>query len=178
VVRRHADDEGNRQGEPTFADGDQSAVIYSTLRFAKGAVGVLETNWARSDSHPAHRTDEVRLTGTDGYARMVLDAEERGAKISVESTTDSEEHEQGRPAIPAHSYLPTAELHGQRTDSYRWQLDHFIDVARGGAAPLTTWEDGLRALQLATALTESYERGTPVEVTERGSGDDGEQWAR
>lgn len=161
------------RASPPLDGGDQPAVVCATLQFANGTVGSLETNWARSDSHPAHRTDEVRLTGTEGHARLVLDAEETGVAVSLDSTSEDVEHEQGRPVVPAHSYLPTAELHGKRVDTYRWQLDRFVDVVRGDARPLATWVDGLRALVVANALTESYESGRTVQVPEpdaRGGG--------
>lgn len=152
------------EASPSLPAGDEPAVIHSVLRFASGTVGTLETNWARTDSYPAHRTDEIRLTGTEGHARLVLEAEDDGAVVSTEEPRKEQEHDAGRPEVPAHYFLPDTELHGRRVDIFRWQIDAFVDVVNGHKEPLATWEDGLRAHEISDALTESYQTGEPKTI--------------
>ena len=48
--------------------------------------------------------------------------------------------------------------------SYAAELDHFIEVVKTGIRPLTTAEDGRRALVLAEATLQSHRTGLPVRV--------------
>jgi myo-inositol 2-dehydrogenase/D-chiro-inositol 1-dehydrogenase len=47
-------------------------------------------------------------------------------------------------------------------EAYRRELDHFIAAVAGGAAPLVGGKDGVRALALADAASESARTGRPV----------------
>jgi myo-inositol 2-dehydrogenase / D-chiro-inositol 1-dehydrogenase len=47
-------------------------------------------------------------------------------------------------------------------EAYRAELDHFLDVISGGAAPLVTGRDGREALALADAAARSLKLGAPV----------------
>ena len=47
-------------------------------------------------------------------------------------------------------------------DSYRVELDHFIDAIESGTRPMVTEQDGRLALVLADAALRSYETGSPV----------------
>jgi myo-inositol 2-dehydrogenase / D-chiro-inositol 1-dehydrogenase len=48
--------------------------------------------------------------------------------------------------------------------AYRRELDHFLDVIEGKAAPLIGAEDGVRALELAEAARTSVDEARPVRV--------------
>ena len=129
-------------------DGHETpAVVSATLQFEDGTVGTLETNWARSDEYPTVRTDEIRLTGTDGYGRLVI--ENNGTTL----TTDG-----------GFEMLDANELHGRETDMYRFELDHFVDSVLGSETPMVTWEDGLRSLEAANAMIDALETGERVPV--------------
>jgi myo-inositol 2-dehydrogenase/D-chiro-inositol 1-dehydrogenase len=54
-------------------------------------------------------------------------------------------------------------------DAYRAELEAFLDVVAGDAAPPVTGEDGLRALALADAANVSLSTGSHVRV-EGGAG--------
>lgn len=49
-------------------------------------------------------------------------------------------------------------------EAYRGELDHFIDVAEGRAAPSITGDDGRHALELADAASRSQAEGRPVKL--------------
>lgn len=49
-------------------------------------------------------------------------------------------------------------------DSYRRELEHFIEAVESGEPPLTGTHDGLRALVLSLAAEESDRAGAPVKV--------------
>lgn len=140
--------------ESVYAEGtgglgelDTPAVVNTTLRFADGTVGTLETNWGRSDDYPAIRTDEVRVTGTEGYGRLVLE--------NGEATVTSPD---------GFDHLSASELYGRETDMYSFQLDHFVTTVLDGEEPQVTWQDGLRSLEVANAIIESIETGERVAV--------------
>lgn len=130
-----------------LGDLDTPAVISTTVTFESGTVGSLETNWARPSGHPLELTQEVRITGTDGYARSVI--QDDGIPISTDE---------------GFRYAPSTDLHGRQTDMYRFQLEAFLETIRTGEEPPVTWEDGLRSLRVANAIRESIDRGTPVSL--------------
>lgn len=128
-------------------DLDTPAVVSTTLRFENGAVGTLETNWGRSDEYPTIRTDEIRVTGTDGHSRLII--ENDGATVATDEGLD---------------FLAADELHGRETDMYRFELDHFVGSLLDDERPMVTWEDGLRSLEVANAVIESIETGERIAV--------------
>ena len=128
-----------------LGDVETPGAVSATLKFDSGAIGALETNWARSDEYPTIRTDEVSLTGRDGYAKLVM--EPNRAKIAASSGFE---------------YFDSPELHGRWTDMYRFQLDHFITTVNTDTEPLVTWEDGLRSLAVANAIVEATESGERI----------------
>lgn len=128
-------------------DVDTPAVVSTTLRFEDGTVGTLETNWGRSDSYPTVRTEEIRLTGSEGHSRLVVENDD--ATIATDDGFD---------------FLDATILHGRETDMYRFELDHFVKSVLNDETPMVTWEDGLRSLEAANAAIESMETGERVSV--------------
>jgi len=51
-------------------------------------------------------------------------------------------------------------------DAYRAELEAFLDVARGRAAPACTARDGLEAMRVAIAATRSAREGRAIELSE------------
>lgn len=129
-------------------DFEVPAVVSTTLRFEDGTVGTLETNWGRDDGYPTVRTDEIRLTGTDGHGRLVI--ENDSATVATSDGVD---------------FLSANELHGRETDMYRFELDHFVDAILADEEPLVTWEDGLKSLEVANTIIRSIETEGPVSVS-------------
>jgi myo-inositol 2-dehydrogenase/D-chiro-inositol 1-dehydrogenase len=51
-------------------------------------------------------------------------------------------------------------------DAYRAEMAHFADIAEGRARPLAGYDDGVRALALAEAAAESFDRNAIVRLAE------------
>lgn len=130
-----------------FGEYEVPAVVTTTMRFEDGTVGLLETNWGRSEAYPSIRTDEIRVTGTNGHGRLII--ENNDATV----TTDGE-----------FDYLDTSELHDRETGMYRFQLDHFVDVIHDDGQPIATWQDGLESLKVANAVIESIDTDGRIQV--------------
>lgn len=130
-----------------LADWETPTAVNATLEFEDGTVGSLQINWGRPETYPVHRTEEYRLTGTEGYSEISL---ENNTLVCTEQTCRS---------------LDSVELRGRRVDMYRSEVDHFVDCIQEEATPYVTWEDGLRSLQIANAILTAIEREGEVAVT-------------
>lgn len=134
------------RGAQPLEDYDTPAIVSASLEFDDGSVGTLESNWARSPKHPAYRSDQFRITGTEGFA-------EKRERANVQVTTDD-----------GFGYEQPAEIHGQAIGALRHQIDHVLQCARTGETPMVTWDDGIRSLSVGNALLESLDAGHPVTV--------------
>lgn len=127
-------------------DRETPAVVNATLRFDDGTVGILQIDWGRPDTYPAHRTEEYRLSGTEGYGELLLENE---TIVCTENDCSS---------------IDPVELRGRRIDMYRSEVEHFVECVQEGTTPLITWEDGLRSLQVANAILTAINRDDGVAV--------------
>lgn len=134
-----------RGGQP-LEGLEEPSVVSGSLEFADGSIGTFESNWARSLNHPAYRSDQFRVTGTDGFA-------EKRERANVQVTTDKE-----------FDYEQPAELHDRAIGALRNQVAHIVDCARTGDRPMVTWRDGVASLVVANALRKSLGAGQPVSV--------------
>lgn len=132
---------------PGIQGMDTPAIISTTLACASGAVGTIETNWARQSGHPLELTQEIRLTGTEGYSRLVI--EDDTVPVSTSERFD---------------YAGSSELNGERRDMYRFQLDAFVEAIENGEPPPVTWRDGRESLRVANAIRTSIDEGGPVQL--------------
>jgi predicted dehydrogenase len=126
--------------------GEGPALIHSNFTFESGVVATLETNWARPDTHPSHRTEILRVTGSNGFGEIHMDP---AGDIPI--TTDSE-----------FRFGSMSELHGTSYGPLRNHVDHLVECVRTGSEPLVTWEDGLQSLRVANTIRESIDTGAPV----------------
>lgn len=130
------------------------------LRFESGALGTIvgcdaspspwswDANSGENPSFPVSRENSYRFLGTEGSLefpdlhlwRYRVDGEPGWTRpISRESRV------------------------AQTADAYRRQLQHFCRVIRGKEEPIVSGEDGLRSLQLATAILRAAATGQPVD---------------
>jgi len=123
------------------------AVVHATLRFSDGTIGLLETSWARPDSYPATLTEEIRVTGTEGYNRIEIENDD--VRIST---------------IDGYRYGDTLEINGKLTANVVREIDHFVDCVRSGQEPKITWRDGLQSLRAANAIHKSLENEAPIQI--------------
>lgn len=114
------------------------------LRFANGAVGGLHLNYIQQP--PVHRLEIAGSHGTltwdnaDGAARLYR------ADAGAWET-----------------FAPPPGF--ERNDLFLAEMRHFIDVARGAAAPLCTLQDGIQAMRLALAVHQSAQEGRVVNLS-------------
>jgi predicted dehydrogenase len=134
------------RGSRGLDDLTEPAVVSGSVAFDDDSVGTFESNWARRPDHPAYRSDQFRVTGTDGFA-------EKRERANVQVTTAA-----------GFEYEQPTELHGKAIGALRNQVDHIIDCAATGTEPMVTWKDGLASLVVGNALRESLEQGRPVTV--------------
>lgn len=132
-----------------------------TLRFAGGALGsfllsdaaVSPWTWEQATGEntarfPASRQNSWRLVGTDGaleFPRLRLWRHPGAATW---------EH----PITAADIPVPAA-------DAYDRQMAHFVQVIRGGAAPLIDGRDGQRTLAATLAVMAAADSGTAIPVS-------------
>jgi predicted dehydrogenase len=132
-----------------FEGADTTDVILSTLRFADGTVGCIETGSILPSASPAGNQANFHLKGTAGMAR--LDAPGQDVRI----TTDVHE-------TPDTTIFPT--VNDRIGGAIAREMDHFGAVLRGDEDPRTTLDDGLRAEAVAHAMLRSLDTDTPQTV--------------
>jgi myo-inositol 2-dehydrogenase/D-chiro-inositol 1-dehydrogenase len=129
---------------PAFAEaGDIDSAIV-TLRFANGALGVI---------------DNCRMAGY-GYE---CSTEVVGSKATVRIGSHRRLHTEwltaGRLEVDW-----VSDFIERYPQAYRLELEHFADAIRDDVPPLVSGDDGVRALALAEACQRSCEERRPVRV--------------
>jgi predicted dehydrogenase len=128
--------------------------LYSAvLRFASGAHGTAMIGWSLPRSTPGYGLAGVTVIGERGVIRVVQG--EAGLLVADETGARS----------PDAHYAP--EVHGRLRGALAVEADHFVDCARGVAAPLCTAHDGAEAVRLALAMERSAQLGEPVDLARR-----------
>jgi predicted dehydrogenase len=122
---------------------DVEDCVEVTLAFASGALGSVHLDYIQRP--PSHRLEIVGTRGTirwdnaDGAVRWW--AAEAGASTEIPAPEGFE-----------------------RNTMFLDEMRHFLDVARGGADPLISLEDGVKALEIALRALASA-KGHPVPAT-------------
>jgi UDP-N-acetylglucosamine 3-dehydrogenase len=118
------------------------AALVCTVRFANGAVGVLEVSWAQ----PAQRALDSGLSfvGTLGVAR----ASSRGYEVAIGASSAS------RKAVPTAA-----------RDALRREIETFLSSARNSQSWPLQVTDARAALTASLALERSLRQSTPIELT-------------
>jgi predicted dehydrogenase len=135
AVRVHAVGRDTRAGPTTYA--------LATVRYASGAIALVESSWA----HPASHGFKLRteLIGTKGRLSWTYDQINGGSMYVAEGTT--------RWFDPLGNRGFQAELRG------------FTDAVRSGAPSPVPASAGYAALRTALASLESVRSGDPVDLT-------------
>jgi len=128
------------------------AAALATFRFRSGAIGALETSWARPQGVPDRLDARCEVVGTAGAATVSLAS--HGLRVTEGGTT----------TFPDLSYWPVSR--GRPGGALRAALDHFVRCLRGDESLIATVEDGREAVRLVLAIKEAAARGGPVLVPE------------
>ncbi|MBM7551588.1 Gfo/Idh/MocA family protein [Thalassobacillus pellis] len=126
-------------------DADQLIIDYAlvTLRFKSGLLAHLEGTWAHQGF-----SSGIEVAGTEGIINY------DSAKITpLKHTPRVKEAGAGGVEVPESPLV---------SNPYRDELKHFISCIKNGSDPIVSAEDGLHAIEIATAAQLSCESGKPV----------------
>lgn len=115
------------------------------LRFAGGLFGSVHLDYNRRP--PAHT---LEITGT------------RGVLLWENASGDLQLY-RAEMGTPKWEHIPTGEDF-ERNDMFLEEMKHFLQVARGQAAPLCSLEDGIRALRLIMAARDAAQYGEMISL--------------
>jgi predicted dehydrogenase len=129
--------------------GERCQRGHSTLRFANGAVGVVEAGWDRPAGGGLESAFEVA-----GERGVVAYESDSGVPLRFEGTGG--DRDTGDVDLP-----PPV-----RRDGYRRELDAFVEMVATGGPPPVPLRDAVEAVRLAVAARRSAARNEPVVVEE------------
>lgn len=123
--------------------------VLSTVKFARGAVAVIETSWVLPDSLPVRLQAEAQVVGTEGA--VSIDGSPRGPLVMNKSATHLDD-------------IYTANPFGRPCGAVVEETRYFIRCARGEAAPLADGAAGRGAVAVMVAAQHSLEEGKEVSI--------------
>lgn len=132
----------------TGAGGD---FILATIRFACGAVGVLETSWC-SPGFAGRPLNEIFTVRGDAGMVEVL-GKEQG--LAIYTGTNSVRY-------PDTYHAPV--IHGQTEGCYRSLIRHFAGAVRNLWPPVIAAREAAAVIEIAHAFQQSLESGSDVKV--------------
>jgi len=150
IDRVHA--EASRTG---VAGEGQIDAIAVTLRFASGAIGSIQTDWAMPSETGLSGALHVNLVGSKGVAWI----DGRDAGVGILSTA-------AKPSFPG--TLVYRDPSGAEQGVYRLEDEFFLARVRDGRDWPVTAADARSALRVALAVDRSLELERPVRVEELG----------
>jgi predicted dehydrogenase len=132
--------------------GEDNAILI--IEFENGVTAIAEDSWAKHGG----MDDRIEVYGTEGvsYADLfignaALTYSEKGYGYAMEKAGSTR----------GWTFTVFEEVFNQ---GYPHELKHFIDCARGAAAPLQSGEDGKAVLEIIYAAYESARSGRKVEL--------------
>ena len=132
--------------EPGYADAGDVDTAVAMLRFANGALGVLEgsrrTTWGY----------DIRTEIAGSRAKLVIEAPQKTPLLTSRDLGYSGDHYESFP--------------DRFAAAYRAELDYFFACLRDGTPPAPGVRDALESLRVALAATKSMREGRPVRVDE------------
>jgi len=126
-------------------------LLAALVKYKSGAIGVIQAGTAFWPGH----TERLEIHGSQGTAIV------SGDKL----TTWNVENDSGEPAPVAHDYLSRAtDPMAVSLAPFERQFLDFGEAIRTGRKPVSSGEDGYRALQLVMAVYESCQKGCVVRL--------------
>jgi predicted dehydrogenase len=137
----------------TVFPGPNPDLVWGTLEFADGCVGVLETSWLGPAQAGIFADDCISVIGTRGTARIDL------SRAPLSSWNESGF------ALPDTVYSPI--IGGEVFGAFREQMMAFVSALRWGqSAQHVPLDDVLQGLIVALALVKSSGEGRTVEIND------------
>jgi myo-inositol 2-dehydrogenase/D-chiro-inositol 1-dehydrogenase len=131
--------------EPELATFDDVDYAIAMLRFANGALGVVQTSWRA----PYGYDIVAEVHGSKG--KVVAEVDEKYPTLLYD--------ERGKVSARHDQFLE------RFSDAYRAELQAFVDTLHAGTAPTPNIDDGLQVVRIAAAATESRRSGEWVKIT-------------
>jgi predicted dehydrogenase len=133
------------------AHGYEVEDLYSAvLRFRNGAHGTAMLGWSLPARTPGYGIGGVTVIGERGVIRI---SQGDVGLLVVD--------QDGLRDVDAY-YAPVVQ--GRLRGALAIEVDHFVDCARGAAAPACTASDGVEAVRVSLAMEASAAQRAPVEV--------------
>lgn len=127
----------------TFDDVDYAIVV---LRFANGALGVVQEAWRAPYGY------DIRAEVHGSMGKVVAEVDEKFPTTLYDDRGKvSERHDQ---------------FVERFSDAYRAELQAFVDALHAGTAPTPGIDDGLQAVRIAAAATRSQREGGWIAVAD------------
>lgn len=137
--------------DETFKEADDIDTAVALLRFAGGALGVVETSRRSAWGY------DIRTEVAGSKGKVVIEAVQKTPLIFSRAFGYESDHFENFP---------------DRFDAaYRLELEAFFEALRAGRQPNPGPEDALQTLRLAIAATRSWREGRAVKITEAQSTD-------
>jgi predicted dehydrogenase len=129
---------------------DTPDVIQASVRFLNGAIASFESSWIMPNTFPAFTDSYLHVMGSQGTVFL-----DRGREAPEIFSTQSVKYPK----------LSTVYEHeGRIYGSFRHALEHFVDCALTGAAPLTSAARVYGVVAALEAIHQSLETRQPVAV--------------
>lgn len=132
---------------PRFADSDDLDTVVITLHFANGAIGTIDNGYR----------------AVYGYDQR-LEVYGSGGMVRVENER-SDMHQYAN-ADGVHQAKPLYFFLDRYMDSYRDEMQAFVECVLNDTAPSVTGRDGRAPIVLAMAAQTSYDERQPVDINE------------
>lgn len=130
--------------EPELATFDDVDYAICLLRFGNGAVGVVQESWRAPYGY------DIRAEVHGSKGKVVAEVDEKFPTVLYD--------ERGKVSARHDQFLER--FH----DAYRAELQAFVDALHAGTAPSPGIDDGLQAVRIAVAATQSRRIGEWVPV--------------
>jgi myo-inositol 2-dehydrogenase/D-chiro-inositol 1-dehydrogenase len=125
----------------TFDDVDYAIVM---LRFANGALGVVQESWRAPYGY------DIRAEVHGSKGKVIAEVDEKYPTVLYD--------ERGKVSERHNQFLE------RFSDAYRAELQAFVDALHAGTAPTPGIADGLQAVRIAAAATRSRRTGQWVAI--------------
>jgi len=144
VVRVCAEGKSAEPGGPVGQDS-----VGAVLRFANGCFGLLEVSWLLP---PSMGRSDLRLEVLGTKGAIFVQMHDRGLEV----------HSPEGLVRPDTILMP--KVHDHVTGILRDEISHFLECVLRDKQPAVSGEDGLAALKIALALTESLRTGMQINL--------------
>jgi myo-inositol 2-dehydrogenase/D-chiro-inositol 1-dehydrogenase len=130
--------------EPELAAFDDVDYAMALLRFANGALGVVQASWRAPYGY------DIRAEVHGSKGKVVTEVDEKFPATLYD--------ERGRVSVRHDQFIE------RFSDAYQAELQAFVDALHAGTAPSPGIEDGMQAVRIAAAATQSRRTGNWVAI--------------